>query len=109
MNTNNTTLETNILIAEFMGLEFNVNFALNMWYSNIPIDNHRVHEQLKYHSSWNWLIEAVHRCLEICHDKMLNEWEQSFIDAFLSLDIVQMYSEVIDFVKWFNENSAEKD
>lgn len=56
--------------------------------------------------TWNDLMPVVHKCLKICHDNMLNEWENSFADKFLTLAIEPMFKEVIDFINFYNENKT---
>ena len=59
---------------------------------------------VKYNSSWEWLMPVVHKCLKICHENMLNEWENSFADKFLSCDIKMMYKEADEFIQWWEQN-----
>lgn len=60
-------------------------------------------KNLKYHESWDWLIPAIHKALEICHNEMLNEWENGFANAFLSCGIELPYRELTEFIKWYNQ------
>lgn len=88
------TTQNNILLAEFLDMlttdsEGNIKEDVNSF---------------KFHTSWNWLMPVVHRCLMIAHEEMLHEWENSFADVFLSASIDIMYKETVDFVKWYNEN-----
>ncbi len=57
---------------------------------------------LKYHSSYDWLMPVVHKILDICHEGMLNEWEYSFANKFLACDIIALYNEAITFIEWYN-------
>ena len=93
-------LEKNELIAKFIGVEpLKDLLAGKNGNINIDID---IYEQCKFDSDWNWLMKAVFKCLEICHNEMLNEWENGFSDSFFSRDINCMYSEVVRFIKWYN-------
>ena len=96
-------VENNKLIAEFMGLSYCKKYLYEGWYKNHE-HNHRLCDfnGLKYHSDWNWLMTVVFKCLEICHNEMLNEWENGFSDSFFSRDINCMYSEVVRFIEWYN-------
>lgn len=104
------TTENNKLLAEFMVFDFTrfendgiiePNYGTFFKY----VQSTFTLEELKFDSDWNWLMEVVHKCLEICNNEMLNEWEIGFSDAFFSMDIVQMYKESISFVKWNNEQN----
>lgn len=93
-------LEKNELIAKFIGVEpLKDLLADKNGNINIDID---IYEQCKFHSDWNWLMPVVFKCLEICHNEMLNEWENGFSDSFFSRDINCMYSEVVRFIEWYN-------
>ena len=93
-------LEKNELIAKFIGVEpLKDLLADKNGNINIDID---IYEQCKFHSDWNWLMRVVFKCLEICHNEMLNEWENGFSDSFFSRDINCMYSEVVRFIEWYN-------
>lgn len=102
------TVENNKLIAEFMGNSFeplpDTNnkcfFLLGSW-EVIHITDFET-GVYAYHSDWNKLMPVVFKCLEICHNEMLNEWEDGFSDSFFSRDINCMYSEVVRFIKWYN-------
>ena len=101
--------KNNNLIAKFMGIYFknneyqidNENLRWMVIIANSLIND--TEEQIFYfHDDWSWLMEAVFKCLEICHNEMLNEWENGFSDSFFSRDINCMYSEVVRFIKWYN-------
>jgi hypothetical protein len=92
---NNKTLHKNfILIHEFL-------------YPGEPIKGWVRDDETytgQYHQDWECLIDVVHKCLDICHEELLNEWEEVFCDAFLSISITKMYHEVVEFIKWHNQN-----
>lgn len=98
--------ENNKLIAKFLGWKEQTD-PTEKWFTQF-FNQHGERkggtnkEPLLFHSDWNWLMEVVFKCLEICNNEMLNEWEDSFSGAFFSMDIVQMYEEAISFIKWYN-------
>jgi hypothetical protein len=96
-----TILETNKLIAEFMGQLTKEN---NVDFGDIPFHGYCLHriELSYYHTSWDWLIPVVHKCLR--YD---NDWEEDFSDAFLSMNIDKMYDRVVNFIGWYNENNQK--
>jgi hypothetical protein len=101
----------NKLIAEFMGYipnsegEYNIEDHYYLPYDAISsiyeICKYKP-ENMGYHDSWGWLMPPVNKALNILHEKMLNEWEESFCDSFLSGDISLLYDELVDFIKWYN-------
>lgn len=60
---------------------------------------------LGYHNRWNALMPVVHKCLAYCHEKMLNEWENSFADKFMACSIDSLYNETVEFIKWYNKQN----
>ena len=111
-------IENNKLIAEFMGVFDKILSTGNIYsWSDAPFyyTTENTKEKVirnicrysKYDSDWNWLMKVVLKCLEICHNEMLNEWKNGFSDSFFSRDINCMYSEVLRFIKWYNENKSK--
>src|SRR5690554_741623 len=99
--------ESNKLIAEFMGYEYRKTKDIESYSIPFKSNTNVIPELLEFHSSWGWLMPVVRRCLLIAHNEMLNEWENSFADVFLSANIDTMYKEVVDFIKWYNENTKQ--
>jgi chorismate synthase len=62
----------------------------------------------RYSTSWGTLMPVVHKCLAICHNNMLNEWEESFGNKFMSCSIDAMYKEVVDFIIWVSNQTTLK-
>lgn len=106
-------VENNKLIAEFMGGVMatndpkckHVSFMRKKDAISPTKEKYYSLSTLYYHSDWNWLMEVVNKCLEICHENMLNEWEQGFSDSLFSRDINCMYAESVRFIKWYNEQN----
>lgn len=107
-------IDGNRLIAEFMGIKPKFMFGKWSW-SDSPFffTNQDTEEKamdsivnyVKYSTSWDWLMPVVHKCLGMCHELELNEWEISFSDKFFSCDIRVMFDEVVEFIRWHNENT----
>jgi hypothetical protein len=95
--------ENNKIIAEFMELvESSIPGNYYTHKSKEGFGCGQLVDKLPYDTDWNWLMEVVHKCLEICHNEMFNEWENSFADKFLACDIKVIYKESLEFIKWYN-------
>ena len=94
--------ENNELIAKFLGYsQPHPNYpTTTYWYK----EGEEPLTILLFDTNWDWLMKAVHKCLGICHEKMLNEWEVFFSDKFFTCDIDVMFQAVVEFIKWYNEN-----
>lgn len=90
-------MENNEVLAEFIGFDI-----LSNGYYQFEGEVTRSLPDFKI--SWDWLMKVVHKCLEICNENMLNEWEAGFSDAFLSADIIQMYQEAVEFIEFYKKN-----
>ena len=114
--TENTVIENNKLILEFMGAKYN---PIQNRYEDIPIPNSNSvtnwHIDLVcYHSSWAWLMHVVFKIREI-DQKSKGDFKQKILHykrnnkTIFGLSILEgkeyVYSSVIDFIKWYNENN----
>jgi len=98
-------MEENKLIAEFMGgqyvdehlIEFENFYSIKdigdeFEYTNcFDSDN-----ELKYHSSWDWLMPVVKKCMRTGDNT--DYWDYIF-DALSLLSINAVYEEVVEFIK----------
>ena len=76
----------NKLIAEFMDYE-NVD-------EMFPFDG-----ELHYHTSWDWLMPVVQKCLDIQEP---SEGQHYFInESLLTIDIEVVYDRVVNFIKGY--------
>lgn len=65
-------------------------------------------EDLKFHSSWDWLMPVVRKIVEYC----CNESEEAFMsDQYtavletVSLAVIEdAWKVVVEFIQWYNEN-----
>lgn len=121
-NTNNlinndmkNTTENNKLIAEFLG-----------WYKPDE-ENYYVHKysekdytdkQLKYHSSWDWLMPVVEKIdlilpddnlVSISFNRCLIEYHAEGItfEGIGNTRIEATYKAVVEFILWYNENNKQ--
>lgn len=111
-------LEGNKLIAEFMGCEFGHGFWAGAGDYFFP-GNTATASELKYHSSWDWLMPVVEKIEKVgcvvqiwksnaagCKITKIgsrHEKPKSFTIEGNSL-IEAVYETVVDFIKWHNTN-----
>lgn len=75
-------MKDNKLIAEFMGVDqVDIDYAINE------------HGQLKYHSSWDWLMPVVEKIYSLDAD----------IDFFRVVNLEATYKSVVEFIKEYND------
>lgn len=80
----------NEMIAEFMGVD---QVDIDTWLETEP--------NLLYHKSWDWLMPVVVKIksMNIEDEEMFNE-----IDFYVTSSIENLYSAVVRFIEWVNEN-----
>ena len=110
------TTGNNKLIAEFMGIPSYEFRGYTMF--EFEDDNHRTDVDLHYHTSWEWLMPVVVKIesrigasiiigrmfCEIKYTNPLNESENFDVRMSSVLKINAVYSAVVEFIKWYNEN-----
>ena len=83
-------MKDNKLIAEFMGLK--------------PCDDREQYQSsihtnvvadLKYHTSWDWLMPVVQKCYKVDNE----EGFDNLVDSVATLNIEATYNAVIKFIK----------
>ena len=108
-------METNNkIIAEFMGAKLTKD--LKIMYPVYEGDSSYV-KNLKYHSDWNWLMQVVEKIESIGFtfetkknwaritrkgENIILRWEED------KTKIEAVYNACIEFIKWYNENSAKE-
>ena len=89
-------MKDNKLIAEFMGIpSYKQGRYLMFEYAD---NNHRTEQDLAYHTSWDWLMPVVEKCLTTGD-------RQHFVinDALLTCNIEEVYKAVVEFIKQYND------
>lgn len=109
------TTENNILIAEFMDTRKRGTY--NYFYYIPAFERVFNSDELKFNSSWDWLIPVVEKIeslgfrieivKHICRLKINDNINIVFSENMTKIESV--YFTVIEFIKWYNENSAKKD
>ena len=95
------TTESNKLIAEFMGLHTIVETNGVTFKDNNTGEIHLIN----YNTEWNWLIPVIQKitATEEFQDKYV--YNDPFWEAFNQLNIDEIYTQVILFIEWYNENN----
>ena len=98
-------MKDNKLIAEFMGMELGDDKT--MYYD----DAENLHpptpiNELKFHSSWDWLMPVVIKCFEV--DEQTNDdLNFKLNDALLETNIDSLYKVVVEFIKQLNNKTIK--
>ena len=108
------TIESNKLIAEFMGWE---NICLKTKSRKLmvsPIHGHfddNFPNNLIFHSSWDWLIPVIEKIESLGYDCSITSHSTGIIGVKYARKargntsrLERTYSAVIEFIKWYNEN-----
>lgn len=116
--------DDNRLIAEFMGIELfgkdkdfteallicsaldlNVNPLTHFEYiqEDVYLDD------MRFDSSWDWLIPVVEKIMSICFTEDQIETDEDLSSWFYGIrdqipEIHTTYSAVVEFIKWYNDN-----
>ena len=61
-------------------------------------------EQLKFHKDWNWLMEVVEKIEPLISE---SEFKYRIGNDLLSVNKEGVYNACVEFIKWYNENSAK--
>jgi len=101
------TTENNKLIAEFMGYE-KVLSSYNLPQHETNGMQCFLEEELKFHTSWDWLIPVVNKIYSSDdYIKYKREASGIFNEEPVHINtkfIEETYKAVIEFIKWHNEN-----
>ena len=103
-------MENNKLIAEFMGVK-----PKNNWFDGYELSKAGLPfsygamgngtDELKFNTSWDWLMPVVAECLRIIGEGN-EEWDaqyENINDTFYQVQINQTYKAVLDFINWYND------
>ena len=105
------TTENNKIIAEFMGARTKSPknlYVFHKWRNDERFDWIDTYNQseLKFHSDWNWLMEVINK-LTTLNEFQDYEFKSLFWDTFCQLDIEEVYTQVVLFIEWYNEQKKE--
>jgi hypothetical protein len=108
-------LEGNKLVAEFMGATKGFNSKDGEFYylpNNVPS---YLIKELKYHSSYDWIMPVVQKIINLGWQFQLNSYGISNSAEFIktgsyikntdwSTPLLATYNVVIDFIKWYSNS-----
>ena len=87
-------MEDNKLIAEFMGYESYKFRGYTMFV--YEENNHRADVDLHYHTSWDWLMPVVNKCMQTGDNT--DEWDALY-DALSTVNKTNIHEAVVEFIK----------
>jgi hypothetical protein len=85
----------NKLIAEFMGVVFHDDE--NQYYN---ADGLHIGLDLKYHTSWDWLMPVLIKCMQTGDDT--DKWDHLY-NVLSELNVDKLYKAVVEFIKYINQ------
>lgn len=126
------TIESNKLIAEFMGIKLLNTYGQYAFPKSLPQFKHSDHSEwcnetkdnlhyplsaslMDYHNSWDWLMPVVRKIVEICIDDGTDQYFKTNWDLFESASytsiletiplaiIEDSYKVVVEFIKYYNK------
>ena len=93
-------MTNNELIADFIGFQkTNLGWFDNEETMNFKSDGNTYDSyELKFHSSWDWLMPVVDKCFDI-HLEHSDDLSFLLNDALLTTNIDEVYKAVMEFIK----------
>ena len=100
------TQDKNKIIAEFMGYKFQDGCYEIPKFGYIKMNGDWTDiftpSTLKFHSDWNWLMEAISKC-RVESNEEDSHWEAIYY-SLVGLDINVVHNAAFNFVQWYNLN-----
>ena len=102
-------MKDNKIVAEFMGGKIveckDVNYMKWDGDECHELFKHRLvfDSTLEFHKNWKWLMPVVKKCLTIVDVNMEYDHEP-MLEALSACDIEPLHEQVVEFIKWYNEN-----
>lgn len=103
-----TVQEQNKIIAEWMGAVYDGRKYWRYPNGKLIIHSNEYRSEMKYHSSWDWLMPAWYKFRDLAFTDRKNEIPhshhcQSISRAICYEDIGSAYSRLSNAVEWYNE------
>jgi hypothetical protein len=107
---NNEIIKGNKLIAEFMGGKVAYFSITNLaHYRNLPHGRTIVFENLKYNSSWDWLMPVVEKIVNLDTGFSGVTSECFYLKHMMFHEIIgsisTLWNRVIAFIEWYNQKN----
>ena len=64
-------------------------------------------DELKYNSSWDWLMPVVVKCFDI-QEKVSDDLSFKINDALLETNILTLYGVVVEFIEYYKKTNNNK-
>lgn len=96
----------NNLIAEFIGVDITYSETEYRDSKSVlrdKIDHYPKSEELKFHSSWDWLMAAVEKIITSYFDK-----RESIFSGLTEVNIEKTFVAVVKFIEFWNDDSQPK-
>ena len=93
-------MEDNKLIAEFMGFSIDGDFAY-IPDEGSPMEENMLISDMKYKSSWDWLMPVLKKIHEQMHPDSRGLWRM--ITHPFNYDIEDVHNQVVEFIKQLNK------
>jgi len=96
-------MNDNKLIAEFMGMENNL-----YHFQSHDTDIHYTNSELKFHTSWDWLMPVIEKCLvgeAEQSDEISNTTIKNIYEGICNQDISHAYKSAVEFIKEYNNDT----
>lgn len=93
-------MNDNKIIAEFMELEATPKYNPKEYYvKEYNSGEWYLPEEMQYHTSWDWLMPVINKCLNIYHIEQMNDdLNFTFYDAMGNME--ETYQAVVEFIKF---------
>ena len=106
---NKTPVRNNVLINNFLRATKSTDIAGQYFFydERLGVSWHKPNE-LQYHKSWDWLMKAIEACLieNDAYELELHEAHTHAIhNSLWACNIDATYNNVINFIKWYNEET----
>lgn len=103
MSNETTTTEGNKLIAEFMGYDPTGREVYDTENAEFPFYRKGTWDDVEYDTSWDWLMPVVEK-INMNSMGANIDYVRDVISLPICSDISKVYSAVIQFIQWYNEN-----
>lgn len=98
-----TLEEKNRMIAEFMGVEHHYHVDGSSYFETPHNGGVIEADELKYHTSWDWLIPVVEKIDNLETDDEFAESMGDITHALIDINIDELYYQVCLFIEKYNK------